>query len=140
MKVVCISKEVTGGGLTFGGKYDVIERGSNPNSRFNLDSFLLINDNGLEMWYDKAPIVFEVLPLTGYSIKYIGMSSSGLTFDKFYEVLDKEIGGEYYNFIDDNNRFVGIPKINYFGGESNFIEITKIRENKLDTILKKHHF
>ena len=136
MKVVCISKKVTGGGLTFGEKYNVIKRGPNPNnSKFYRDSFLLINDNAIEMWYDKSPMLIEVLPLTGDSIKYIGDPSSGLTVGKCYEVLDKERDYEYFNFIDDNNTFVGIAKRNYFGGAPNFIEITKVRNNKIEQIL-----
>ena len=132
MKVVCISNEVTGGGLTFGKKYDVIERGPNPNqTRFYVDSFLLINDNGIKMWYDKSPILVEVLPLSGYSIKYIGKSGDGLTNGNYYEVLDQERNYEYFYFIDDNNKFVGIRKINYLGGAPNFIEVTKVRENKI---------
>ena len=136
MKAVCISKDVTGGGLTFGKKYDVIKRDRNPKyDKFYVDAFLLINDNGIEMWYDKAPLLIEILLLTGYSIKYIGEPYSGLTVGKCYECLDKEREYEYYNFIDDNNNFVGINKINYFGGAPNFIEITKIRENKLNNLL-----
>ena len=132
MKVICISKEVTGGGLTFGEKYDVIERGSNPKyTRFYVDSFLLINDRGIKMWYDRAPILVELLPLSGYSIKYIGNSGDGLTRGNYYEVIDKESDYEYFYFIDDNKKFVGISKINYFGGEPNFIEITKVREDKI---------
>ena len=74
MKVVCISKEVTGGGLTFGEKYDVIERGRNPKyTKFYVDSFLLINDNGIEMWYDKSPMLIEILPLSEDLIKFIGV-------------------------------------------------------------------
>jgi hypothetical protein len=132
MEVVCISDKVTGGGLTFGQRYDVIERGPNPNqTRFYVDSFLLINDNGVKMWYDRAPILVEVLPLSGYSIKYIGESVDGLTNGNYYEVIDKERQNEYFYFINDNNKFVGIRKINYFGGSPNFIEVTKVREDKI---------
>ena len=132
MKVVCISHEVTGGGLTFGQRYDVIERGPNPNkTRFYVDSFLLINDNGVKMWYDRSPILVELLPLIGHSIKYIGKSGDGLTNGNYYEVLDKERNYEYFYFIDDNNKFVGISKINYLGGAPNFIEVTKVRQDKI---------
>ena len=141
MKVVCITKKVTGGGLTFGEKYDVIERGPNPNrTRFYADSFLLINYNGIKMCYDRAPILIEVLPLTGHSIRYIGSPSSGLTVGKCYEVLDKERDYEYFYFIDDDSKFVGISKINYLDaglcGSPNFIEVTKLRESKLNIILE----
>jgi hypothetical protein len=83
------------------------------------------------MWYDKSPILVEVLPLSGYSIKYIGKSGDGLTRGNYYEVLDQERNHEYFYFIDDNNKFVGIRKINYLGGAPNFIEVTKVREDKI---------
>ena len=136
--VVCISNEVTGGNLTFGKKYSVIKRGRNPKfTKFYVDSFLLINDIGIEMWYDKSPIVvFEILPLKGY-IKFIGEPLSGLTYGKCYEWLDKERDYEYTYLIDDNNKFVGISRINYFGGASNFVDVTttEIRGKKLNSIL-----
>jgi hypothetical protein len=139
MKVVCISKEVTGGGLTFGEKYDVIERGRNPKyTKFYVDSFLLINDNGIEMWYDKSPMLIEILPLSEDLIKFIGKPLSGLTYGKWYEMLDKERDYEYFHLIDDNNKFVGISKRNYLGGAPNFVKVSKdeIRDNKIEYILK----
>ena len=135
MNIVCISKKVTGGGLTFGKKYEVIKvikRGDYYNS-----SFLLINDNGIEMWYGKCPYgVIEVIYLNGDSIKYIGEPSTSLTYGKCYEVLDKEVDQQYFNFINDDNQFVGISKISYLGGKENFIEITKERDNKIKQILE----
>jgi hypothetical protein len=137
MIAICISKEVTGGGLTFGKKYDVIKRGRNPNcTHAYVDSFLLKNDLGVEMWYDKSPYIIEVLTITGESIKYIGEKCSGLTIGKCYEVIDKERDYEYHYFIDDNNKFVGIRKRNYLGGAANFIEVTKVRNEKIENILK----
>jgi hypothetical protein len=134
--VVCISKEVTGGNLTFGKKYNVIKRGRNPKFTNYIDSFLLINDIGIEMWYDKSPLIVEILPLKGY-IKFIGEPSSGLTYGKCYEWLDKERDYEYVHLISDNNKFVGISKINYFGGAPNFVDVTttEIRDKKLNSIL-----
>jgi len=137
-KVQCITDDITGGGLTFGEKYNVIKRGSKPDSKHQWykDWFLLINDNGQEMWYDKCPYgVIELLQLTGETIQYIGESKSGLTNGKYYETLDKEKGYEYFYFIDDDDRFVGIYKINYFGGAANFIEVTKERDDKINSIL-----
>jgi hypothetical protein len=55
---------------------------------------------------------------------------------KCYELLDKERDYEYFYFIDDDSKFVGISKINYLGGSPNFIEVTKLRESKLNIILE----
>ena len=64
-------------------------------------------------------------------IKYIGKSGDGLTNGNYYEVLEQERNYEYFYFIDDNNKFVGIRKINYLGGSPNFIEVTKVRQDKI---------
>ena len=134
MKVKCISYDTKG--LTFGKEYNVIKRGSNPDSKhlWYKDWFLLINDDNKEMWYDRCPMgIIELLPLTGETIQYIGESTSGLTHGKYYQTLEGK-GDEYFYFIDDNDKFVGISKINYFGGSPNFIEITKNRDFKLNNL------
>jgi hypothetical protein len=87
-------------------KYNVIKRGRNPKFTNYID-FLLINDIGIEMWYDKSPLIIEILPLKGY-IKFIGEPSNGLTYGKCYEWLDKERDHEYV--ILAITQFVGISK------------------------------
>jgi hypothetical protein len=123
--VMCIGDDVEH--LTYAKKYNVIIREGSK--------FLLINDKGIEKWYDRCPLcIIEILPLSGEYVEYIGPITGGLTSKgKYYETLDKERDYQYYYFLDDNNRFVGIPKINYFGGKPNFVDVTviQLRENKL---------
>ena len=136
MIAICVDRKVTGGGLTFGKKYDVIKRGPDPGCDWAyVDSFLLKNDLGIEMWYARSPYSIEVLPMTGECIKYIGEPFEGLTIGRCYETIDKERDYEYHHFIDDLGRFVGMRKREYLGGGWNFVELTKERNEKIEGIL-----
>lgn len=136
MIAICVDRKVTGGGLTFGKKYDVIKRGPDPGCDWAyVDSFLLKNDLGIEMWYARSPYLIEVLPMTGESIKYIGEPCENLTIGRCYETIDKERDYEYHHFIDDLGRFVGMRKRAFFGGGCNFVEVTRERNEKIEGIL-----
>lgn len=115
MKALCISNNLIG--LTYNTKYDIIEN--------KHETYLLLNDFGEKIWYYRNKMgIIEVLSLTGVFIKYIGNPREGMTIGNYYEIVDN-YDRDYYYFINDNNKFVGINKINYCGGRPNFTELQK---------------
>ncbi len=124
MKIVCVSE------------YDVISEGPKPNSKWLTHGFNIINDNGIEKWHGVSPMgIIQVLPLKGIWLEYLNDDSYGLTKGKIYSILDK-YSAEYVYFMNDNNKFVGISKRNYFGGNPNFRNPQKERDIKIEHILK----
>jgi hypothetical protein len=138
MRVVCIGNV---NALTIGKYYDVIQNGSNPNSNhlWYKDWFLLKNDNNDTLWYDrKTSGIIKILPLLDIWVKYIGDQTDGISYDSYYNLLDRgDNGDEYYYFLNDKNEFVGIRKINFFGGKNNFriVDISEIRNEKINNLL-----
>jgi hypothetical protein len=85
--------------------------------------------------YEKSPMgIIEVMKLTDIFKEYVGPKHKGLTIGKTYQILDDRSG--YYYFINDNDKFVGITKINYFGGTPMFkvVDKTQINLNELSNL------
>lgn len=130
MKIICINKVE---GLTVGKEYDVIKT-EEVNFPWNLGYFV-INDYNLMERYERSPMgIIEVMELTDIFKEYVGPEHRGLTIGKTYQILDDRSG--YYYFINDNDRFVGITKINYFGGTPMFkvVDKTQINLNELSNL------
>ena len=120
MKIICIN-EVKG--LTVGKQYDVIK--TEPVKFPWILGYFVINDyNSLER-YERSPMgIIQVMELTDIFKEYVGPEHRGLTIGKKYQILDDKNG--YYYFLDDNDKFVGITKINYFGGKPMFKAVDEI--------------
>lgn len=130
MKIICIN-EVEG--LTVGKQYDVIKT-EQVKFPWNLVYFV-INDYNLMERYERSPMgIIEVMELTNIFKEYVGPEHRGLTIGKTYQILDDRCG--YYYFLNDNNKFVGITKINYFGGKDMFkvADKTQINLNELSNL------
>lgn len=124
LKIVCVTETL---GLTVGKEYSVIRIEPNPDHKWKNGGYVIINDDNVEKWHEECPMgIIEILPLTGECVKYVGSSSSSLTNGKTYKLLDKH-SNEYYYIMDDENRFAGVSKRNYFGGKFNFVSISKER-------------
>jgi hypothetical protein len=137
MRAVCIDNDVDG--LTLGKYYDIIEQGSHPDSihTWYKDWFLIKNDSGEIKWYDRCPYgILKILPATNMWGEYIGQNTGGLTKGIQYNLLHKS-DREFYYFLDDNKKFVGIRQINYFGGDPNFrvLEKDEVRDKNINDIL-----
>jgi len=119
MKIICINKVK---GLTVGKEYDVIKT-EQVKVPWNLGYFV-INDYNLMERYEKSPMgIIEVMELSDIFKEYVGPEHKGLTIGKTYQILDDKNG--YYYFLNDNDKFVGITKINYFCGKDMFKEVDK---------------
>ena len=129
MKIICIN-EVEG--LTVGKEYDVIK----TDGEFTrVMGYFVINDYNLMERYERSPMgILEVMELTDIFKEYVGPEHRGLTIGKTYQILDDRSG--YYYFINDNDKFVGITKINYFGGTPMFkvVDKTQINLNELSNL------
>lgn len=131
MKVICIDTDVIG--LTLGRHYDVISEDHRHSK------FLLKNDLGENIWYDINPYgIIKILPLTDIFVEFLGESGNGLTNGNYYQLLDRNgyftEDDETYYFMDDFNKFVGIRRVNYFGGGILFRNTSRIRNKKLDEL------
>ena len=119
MKIICINKVK---GLTIGKEYDVIK--TEPIEFSSGLGYFVVNDDNLMERYEKSPMgIIQIIELTDISLEYIGPEHKGLTIGKTYQMLDDRHG--YYYFLNDNDKFVGITKINYFGGTPMFKEVDK---------------
>lgn len=120
MKIICINKVK---GLTVGKEYDVIK--TEPVKFPWVLGYFVINDYNLMERYERSPMgIIEVMELTDIFKEYIGPEHRGLTIGKTYQILDDKCG--YYYFLNDKDKFVGITKINYFGGTPMFKVVDKI--------------
>ena len=133
MKVICIDTDVVG--LTLGRHYDVISK----DEVHRHSKFLLKNDLDENIWYDINPYgIIKILPLTDIFVEFLGESRNGLTKGNYYQILDRDgyftEGDETYYFMDDFNKFVGINRVNYFGGGVLFRNTSKIRNKKLEEL------
>lgn len=133
MIVVCIDTDVIG--LTLGSHYDVISE----DEVHRHSKFLLKNDLGENIWYDINPYgIIKILPLTDIFVEFLGESGNGLTNGNYYQLLDRNgyftEDDETYYFMDDFNKFVGIRRVNYFGGGILFRNTSRIRNKKLDEL------
>ena len=143
MKVVCIDTDVAG--LTLGRYYDVISEDiqRSPSGFAEVfkhhSKFLLKNDLGEDKWYDHNPFgILKILPITDTLVEFLGESTTGLTKGKYYHLLDRNgyfsEDDETYYFMNDFNRFVGVGRINYFGGDILFKNTSKIRNKRLNEL------
>ena len=139
MIVVCVRvSNTTTYGLTTGNHYEVID--SSDSNRLSL-----INDFGIESYYDtfidpsyditdytgKARLLAEV---SDYNIIYVGGLTRYLTYGKTYSILklnNHDVSSLYFYIINDVGDMFGKRK-----KDNLFIEITKIREEKINSILE----
>ena len=140
MIVVCVRvSNTTTYGLTTGNHYEVID--SSDSNRLSL-----INDFGIESYYDTFidPMYNEITDYTGkvislaevsdYNIIYVGGLTRYLTYGKTYSVLklnNHDVSSLYFYIINDVGDMFGKRK-----KDNLFIEITKIREEKINSILE----
>jgi hypothetical protein len=140
MIVVCVRvSNTTTYGLTTGNHYEVID--SSDSNRLSL-----INDFGIESYYDTFidPMYNEITDDTGkvislaevsdYNIIYVGGLTRYLTYGKTYSILklnNHDVSSLYFYIINDVGDMFGKRK-----KDNLFIEITKIREEKINSILE----
>jgi hypothetical protein len=140
MIVVCVRvSNTTTYGLTTGNHYEVID--SSDSNRLSL-----INDFGIESYYDTFiyPMYNEITDYTGkvislaevsdYNIIYVGGLTRYLTYGKTYSILklnNHDVSSLYFYIINDVGDMFGKRK-----KDNLFIEITKIREEKINSILE----
>mgnify|MGYP003644234092 FL=1 len=140
MIVVCVRvSNNTTYGLTTGNHYEVID--SSDSNRLSL-----INDFGIESYYDTFidPMYNEITDYTGkvislaevsdYNIIYVGGLTRYLTYGKTYSILklnNHDVSSLYFYIINDVGDMFGKRK-----KDNLFIEITKIREEKINSILE----
>jgi hypothetical protein len=139
MIVVCVRvSNNTTYGLTTGNHYEVID--SSDSNRLSL-----INDFGIEAYYDTfIDSSYEITDGTGkvrllaevsdYNIIYVGGLTRYLTYGKTYSILklnNHDVSSLYFYIINDSGYMFGKRK-----KDNLFIEITKIREEKINSILE----
>lgn len=96
---------------------------------------LLKNDVGEECWYVDNDFILNFVQAFDLWVKYIG-DYDDLTNGKIYQLL-KCADNEYYYIMNDNNKFIGTRKKDYFGGAELFEDVTTHinRINQIDNIL-----
>ena len=121
MKIICVTKVE---GLTVGKQYEVMKIGPREDGKHQWKmGYFVINDNNVLKRYEKAPMgIINVLEVTDIFLEYVGKEYKGLTYGKAYQMLRNKID-DYNYFLNDDNEFVGIRKVNYLGGKPLFKEV-----------------
>ena len=119
--------------LTKGNTYFVLGK---RKSLTSLDhEYLVKNDLGEQKWFGYYDGIITFAELYNKYIRFIGADYDGLTKDRVYQLCGRDSIDEYYYFVNDYNKFVGIPRINYFGGAKFFDEFD--RNDKIDSLLQE---
>jgi len=120
--------------LTEGKIYTVLDERKSPINTIE-DEYLIENDYGVEKWYGWYGGVITFAELYDEYIRFIGDEYNGLTKGKVYQLCGRLWLQEYYYFVNDFNKFVGIPKRNFFGGAHYFERFD--RNKKIDSLLQE---
>jgi hypothetical protein len=126
MRLICVGDEP---GFTIGKEYIC----SPINEQRNNWLILIENDFGEEIKHKLNEYIITLLPPSDIWVEFIDDSRDGLTFGKYYNLLDRgkaSLNDEHYYFLDDNNKFVGAWRGNRFRDVSKI----KFRDNRLQEL------
>lgn len=105
------------------------------NKTLELGKLKCLYDYGVQKWYGWYGGVIIFAELYDEYIRFIGDEYNGLTKGKVYQLCGRISTQEHYYFVNDFNKFVGIPKRNYFGGVHYFERFD--RNKKIDSLLQE---
>lgn len=107
-----------------------------------IDKILILNDYGIEEWYEIGLGIDKFWLLSNEYVRYIGSENSWtnegkLIYGAKYELIDR-YSDEYIYFIDSKGDFIGPRRINYIGGEVMFesVPIEELRDDKISKIIE----
>jgi hypothetical protein len=129
-KIIYIDNDIPE--LTTGKIYEVLDE--RRVEKFPNHQLLIENDNREKVWYFDFGGIIKFAEAYDVYVKYIGEKTEGLTPGNVYQTCGRK-DREHYYFLDDNNKYCGVYKINYFGGAKLFEEIDRIE--KIDMVLKE---
>jgi hypothetical protein len=122
--------------LTCNKEYIVLDFIRNVEFDWSIEKILLTNDEGIEKWYSYNLYgIYIFTLLSGQYVEYIGKESSSyirnneLSHNKWYELFDR-CDYEYYYFIDNKGKYVGILKYNF-----KLISLAELREIRIKQTL-----
>lgn len=123
--------------LTKGRTYKVIEITESAFSwKAEPERILIENDEGVQEWFDFMPynvIIFAIVFENEFVVYDSIGEHDGISCDKLYQLCGRK-DVSYYYFVDDHNKFVGIPK--YYFSDSTLVKKI-LRKNAIDNLLKE---